>query len=176
MVNITRKTKKHIQHHHLLIRMESILYPSKNDIPMVNELIRRIIKKLNMKIIDIPHIYYVDKPSVNKGITGITAIQTSHVSFHIWETPEESYLLNNKSKALLQFDVYTCGYITRKDVLHVIKELGIFIPTRIDVDLLNRKKALNVDYTLRWNDTYKLCFNMWLKSLISRQSSSQEKV
>ena len=142
---------------------------------MVNNLIRRIIKKLNMKLIDAPHIYYVDVPFVNKGLTCITPIQTSHVSFHSWETPEESYLLNDKSKALLQFDIYTCGDISQKDVISILKEFEIFIPTRIDIDLLNRKKTLKVDYTLRWNDTGKVCFNMWLKSLISRQSSSQEK-
>jgi S-adenosylmethionine/arginine decarboxylase-like enzyme len=164
MVNKTRKANNHISHHHMLLRMETLLHPSKKDLPKVEELIKTIISELDMKIIDVPHVYYLDQPVNNKGITSATSIETSHISLHIWDTPEPDQLINKKSKSLLQFDIYTCGNLTKKQAKGVIKHLSIYEPTRIDIDVLNRKKKLKIDYSMSWNDTGKSSFDEWLNS------------
>ena len=117
-----------------------------------------------MKIIDVPHVYYLDVPANNKGITSASSIETSHISFHFWDTPEPDQLINKKSKSLLQFDIYTCGNLTKKQAKGVIKQLSIYMPTRVDIDVLNRKKKLKIDYSISWNDNGKSSFDEWLNS------------
>jgi S-adenosylmethionine/arginine decarboxylase-like enzyme len=152
-----------IQHHHMLIRMETIKFPEKKDVPKFKKLIKKIISDINMKILGGPFIYYLDKPVENKGITGICSIETSHLSFHIWETPEPGILQNSKSNALMQFDVYTCGNLTKNDAKLILEHLSIYLPTRIDVDILDRKKSLKMKYHNHWNDNGKLLFDDWIQ-------------
>jgi S-adenosylmethionine/arginine decarboxylase-like enzyme len=148
----------------MLIRMETLLHNEKEDLVKVENLIKNILLGLDMKIIDVPHVYYLDEPINNKGITSVTSIETSHISLHIWDTPEPGQLINKKSKSLLQFDIYTCGTLTKKQAKGVIKKLSIYMPTRIDVDVLNRKNKLKMEYSMSWNDTGKYSFDEWLNS------------
>ena len=157
-----RKTRKNIHHHHMLVRMESILHPSKAHIPEIRKLIQTIVKELGMQLIGSPHVYYVDSPASNKGITSASSIMTSHISFHYWDTPESGVLLNPKSKSLLQMDLYTCGNLSKEQAGIVLQHLERYIPTRIDIDILNRKSRLQLDEHLHWNDTGKRSFSDWL--------------
>jgi S-adenosylmethionine/arginine decarboxylase-like enzyme len=140
-----------IQHHHLLLRMEIQNVPVKQDIPKIKQLLKQIILDLNMNILGIPHIYYVDTPKSNKGITGTVSIQTSHMSFHIWESPQKT-LLNKSSKGLLQFDIYTCGGLNTHQLYIVLNHLSMFSPSRIDLDMFDRKQKLKLDYHYEWNN------------------------
>lgn len=148
----------------MLVRMESVLHPSKKHIPHVKKLIQTIVKELDMKLIGVPHVYYVDEPASNKGITSASSILTSHISFHYWDTPEGGVLKNPKSKSLLQLDLYTCGNLTMEQAGVVLKHLEMYVPTRIDVDILNRKSRLRLDAQMYWNDTGKQSFEEWLES------------
>jgi hypothetical protein len=66
--------KNNINHHHMLIRMETIKYPIKEDIPNVKKLMKKIISDINIKLLGQPHISYVDIQNENKGLTGVCSI------------------------------------------------------------------------------------------------------
>ena len=165
-LSYTRKnrTNKDIQHHHLLLRMESKLHPTKYQLNEVRSIIKGIVSDLQMDILGGPYIYYQGKPFAHKGITGICSIQTSHISFHYWDTPSPATLNNHESKSLLQFDVYTCGALYLRQAMHIIKRLARYIPTEIDIDIINRKHRLEIDHHLHWNIQSKLSFKEFLDS------------
>ena len=151
-----------IHHNHLLIRMELIKFPIKKDIKFVKNLCKKIISLINMKLLGKPNIYYLDEQIENEGITGTCSIETSHLSFHIWNSPEKEILQNKKSIGLLQFDIYTCGILTKEYIKIILKNLKIFIPTRINIDVLDRKKNLKIKYSEYWNDNGKISFEKWI--------------
>jgi len=157
-------SNKDIQHHHMLIRMETELHPSKNDMNCIKNIIKQIINDLNMELLGGPYIYYQDMPFSHKGITSITSIKTSHISFHFWDTPELNILQNANSKSLLQFDIYTCGTLTKNQALKIIKYFNIYNPTRLDIDIINRKKKLKIDHHLHWNYNNKTSFDEWIEN------------
>ena len=154
--------KNNIHHDHMLIRMESIKFPSINDIPKFKKLLKKIISEIDMKLLGNPHIYYVNEPIQNKGITGICSITTSHLSFHVWENPGKEILQNEKSNCLIQFDVYTCGSLNKYHAKKILENLEIYVPTRIDIDILDRKKRLKLKYHSHWNNTEKSSFENWI--------------
>lgn len=156
--------KNTIHHNHMLIRMEMIKFPTIEDIPKVKKLLKKIISDIDMKLLGSPHIYYVDTPIQNKGITGTCSIQTSHISFHVWDTPDKNILQNSKSNSLLQFDIYTCGELTKHHAKLILENLNIYIPTRIDIDILDRKKSLKLKYHSHWNYSAKSSFKDWITS------------
>ena len=157
-------SKNSIQHNHMLIRMETIKFPGINDISKVRKLMKKIVSDIDMKLLGTPHIYYVDTPIENKGITGTCSIQTSHLSFHIWETPEKGILENINSNSLIQFDIYTCGNLTKNDAKLILENLSIYTPTRIDIDILDRKKSLTLKYHSHWNYSTKSLFKDYVKN------------
>lgn len=139
-----------IQHHHLLLRMEMRRCPTAADKKEVADLLLRIVHDIHMTPLDKPHIYYVTKPYYNEGLTGIVPIQTSHIAFHFWKNPESAILKADNSRCLLEFDLYTCGELSRADIRRVLHHLTVFRPTRVDVTVLNRKWSLAVDRHSRW--------------------------
>jgi len=155
---------KDIQHHHLLLRMETKLHPTKYELPKIRNIITSIVRDLDMDILGGPYVFYQGTPFPHKGITGICSIQTSHISFHFWDTPKTTTLNNKNSKSLLQFDVYTCGSLNLHQAMRIIKRLGIYIPTRIDVDIINRKHQLQIDHHMHWNDESKESWEDFLES------------
>jgi S-adenosylmethionine/arginine decarboxylase-like enzyme len=162
----TRKNcKTNIQHHHLLLRMETKKYPKQEEKAIVDNLIRRIILDLDMDIIGNPHLHYLETPLENKGFTGVASIQTSHVSFHFWDSPAKSWLQNTDSKSLLQFDIYTCGKLTKQHIKKVLKNLSIYEPTHINIDIMNRKHILKLDAHYQWDNHTNLIFRDWVSSI-----------
>jgi S-adenosylmethionine/arginine decarboxylase-like enzyme len=148
--NKTRKNSERIEHHHLLIRMETQKCPSEKDKLFVGELIERIVKDIGMKNLDEPKIYYVKHPLYNEGLTAIVPIQTSHIAFHFWTRPQKNILHSPESECLLEFDIYTCGKLSKKSIYRVLKILAIYEPTKIDIDVLNRKYSLKIEHQYRW--------------------------
>ena len=149
----TRRIKRKgiIEHHHLLLRLETEKCPRAADRAAVKELLDKIIAEIGMNPLDTTRIYYVTQPIYNEGMTAIVPIQTSHIAFHFWSAPEASILTNPKSKCLLQMDLYTCGKLTRHQVGTLLHHLTRFQPTHTEITLLNRKYGLSLERHTHWD-------------------------
>ncbi len=154
-----------IQHHHMLLRLELESCPSKNDKEKIAKMITHIIHDIQMKPLANPHVYYVEYPKYNEGLTGIAPIETSHIAFHFWTRPDPKILHTARSNCLLEFDIYTCGSLTQRNVAHVLHHLTQFTPTYADVTILNRNWGLNIDRHLHWNsEQNELTWAKWLET------------
>lgn len=159
----TRKHKPSIQHHHLLLRMELETCPEKKDKREVTDIMESMLNDLNMKALSKPHIYYVTTPHCNEGLTAIIPIQTSHLAFHFWKYPDADILHNDRSRCLLELDIYTCGALSMKHVQDVVAHLTPYRPTHADLHLFNRKTSLQTVKQLQWNG--KVPWKEWVSSL-----------
>ena len=140
-----------IQHHHLLLRIETITCPEEGDKAAMSDFVKKLISDIKMAPLDEPRVYYMKEPKFNEGLTAITPIKTSHVAFHFWKYPVAKILHNEKSKCLLQFDIYTCGKMTREQIRHVLHMLTVYKPCHADMTLLNRKWSLSIDKAAKWD-------------------------
>jgi S-adenosylmethionine/arginine decarboxylase-like enzyme len=165
--NKTRKAPPNsdkIEHHHLLLRLETHLCPGPQDKVLAEKLITKIIKDIKMKLLGAPRVYYVHSPKYNEGLTAIAPIQTSHIAFHFWKNPDPKILRNNQSNCLLEFDIYTCGKMTIKNIKTILHHLTLFHPTHADITLLNRKWSLTVDRHMKWDSKTSPSWAKWLES------------
>ena len=80
-------------HKHLIIRAE-VNRPITGE-KEIKKWLRKLVKKIDMKIIKGPYSGYVSKEG-NRGITAVVMIETSHIAIHIWD---------EISPALVQCDV-----------------------------------------------------------------------
>ena len=115
------------KHKHLLIRAEV-------NKPIIHEReikrwLRKLVKKIDMKIIKGPYASYVSKEG-NRGITGVVMIETSHIAIHIWD---------ETIPALVQCDVYSCAEFSSNEVLAEFVDMEV---TKIDHILLNRAEEI----------------------------------
>ena len=115
------------KHKHLLIRAEV-------NKPIIQEKeikrwLRKLVKKIDMKIIKGPYASYVSKEG-NRGITGVVMIETSHIAIHIWD---------ETIPALVQCDVYSCAEFSSNEVLAEFVDMEV---TKIDHILLNRAEEI----------------------------------
>jgi S-adenosylmethionine/arginine decarboxylase-like enzyme len=147
---INRPSNK-IQHHHLLMRLELEDCPTKDDKEKVGAMIEHIINDIHMKSLAKPHVYYVTYPRYNEGLTGIAPIETSHIAFHFWTRPDRKILHTPRSKHLLEFDIYTCGSLSTRNIAHVLHHLSQYKPTYADITLLNRNRGLTIDRHMHWS-------------------------
>jgi S-adenosylmethionine/arginine decarboxylase-like enzyme len=145
------KTKEKIQHHHLLLRCELGSCPSRDEKDKAILLIQEIIRDIGMELLATPHVYYVSNPKYNEGLTAIAPIQTSHIAFHFWSRPDTKILHNSQAKALLQFDVYTCGTLSVDQVRRIMHHLTQYVPYHVDITLLNRNSTLKVERHMKWD-------------------------
>ena len=141
-----------IEHHHLLLRIETQLSPKKSDKDKISKLLHTILHDIKMEPLGSHEMFYVEKPKYNEGLTAIQAIQTSHIAFHFWKNPVKDILKSKKSSCLLQLDIYTCGSLSKEQISIVLHALTRFKPTHADVTLLNRKWSLKVDSHDTWSD------------------------
>lgn len=148
----TRK-QKHVEHHHFLVRMETTTCPLESDKKATVEMIRRILKEIRMEPLDEPRVYYQKTPKWNEGLTGIVPITTSHLAFHFWRYPQKQILHNPLSNCLLEFDVYTCGSLSKQQLKKVLQNLTPFEPTHLDATVLNRKHALSIESRMEWDSS-----------------------
>jgi S-adenosylmethionine/arginine decarboxylase-like enzyme len=166
MVNKTRKIKKDIQHHHLLLRIETRVCPEEKDKILMADMIHQLVKDISMKPLGKQEVFYVREPKNNEGLTAIQVIETSHIAFHFWKHPEKNILRSKKSNCLLQMDVYTCSELNNKQISILLNELGRFEPTHANVTLLNRKWSLSIDKQDRYDSTKNNC--SWAEWVMDR--------
>lgn len=88
-------------------------------------LILTIVDKIDMEILGGPFIYRSEVPG-NEGLTAITAITTSHIVVHTWDT------------GLIQIDVYSCKDFKIKDITDILQTIPI---TDIKTKLLDRSNG-----------------------------------
>jgi S-adenosylmethionine/arginine decarboxylase-like enzyme len=150
----TRKNKvEKIEHHHLLLRMETLICPLESDKLKAKNLLETIVHDVNMKLLGEARVYYVVNPHYNEGLTAIAPIQTSHIAFHFWRNPDHKIFQNKESKCLLEFDLYTCGSLSLKQISKILHHLTHFGPTHVNATVLNRNHGLKIDRQLIWDKT-----------------------
>lgn len=145
------RVSQKVQHHHFLLRMELETCPAKEDKDHVRDMIASIIKDIGMKSLAAPHVYYMTYPRWNEGLTGIAPIETSHIAFHFWTRPDPKILHTSKSNCLLEFDIYTCGTLTSRQVGRVLHHLTQYRPTYADATILNRNTGLTIERHFHWS-------------------------
>ena len=115
------------EHKHLIIRTE-VVRPITNE-KKLKQWLRKLVKKIDMKIIKGPYVAYVSKEG-NRGITGVVMIETSHIAIHVWD---------EISPALVQCDVYSCADFSSNEVLIEFTPMGV---TKIDHMMLDRADTI----------------------------------
>ena len=161
----TRKLKKYpltIEHHHLLLRLETKSCPGPDDKPEAEKLIRNIVNDIQMKLLAEPRVYYAKVPKYNEGLTAIAPIETSHIAFHFWTKPENQILVNKESRCLLQFDVYTCGTLSLKQAKTILHHLTHYGPHHMNLTILNRNHGLSTEATKIWDSSKDKPWSQWL--------------
>lgn len=154
-----------VEHHHLLLRVELQSCPKETDKDRIQHMIQQIIHDINMKSLAAPHVYYMKYPRFNEGLTGIAPIETSHIAFHFWTRPSPKILHTANSNCLLEFDVYTCGSLSLRNVAKILHHLTQFKPTYIDITILNRNTGLTIDRHMHWNsEESHLSWASWIGS------------
>ena len=98
-----------LEHLHLLVQGTATKLLSESDI---KNFTLDLIQTIGMNILGGPHIYRSDIEG-NEGYTAITAITTSHVVIHTWDT------------GLVQLDVYSCKKFDILDIVEPLKTLSI---------------------------------------------------
>jgi S-adenosylmethionine/arginine decarboxylase-like enzyme len=93
----------------------------------------------------------MEYPKINEGITGIAPIETSHIAFHFWTRPDPNILHTKESKCLLEFDIYTCGSLSQRNIGKVLHHLTQYKPTYADITVLNRNLGLTIERHMHWN-------------------------
>ena len=166
----TRKNKdEKIEHHHLLLRMETKECPLEGDKEMAKHLLETIVRYVNMQLLGEPRVYYVVNPRYNEGLTAIAPIQTSHIAFHFWRNPDHKIFQNKESKCLLEFDLYTCGTLSLKQISKILHHLTQFKPTHVNATVLNRNHGLKIDRQLLWDKTLDTTsYAQWVDKLYNK--------
>ena len=111
------------QHKHLIIRAE-VNRPLRSE-KETKQWLRKLVKKIDMKIIKGPYASYVSKEG-NRGITGVVMIETSHIAIHVWD---------ETTPALVQCDVYSCAEFSSNEVLAEFIDMEV---TKMDHIMLDR--------------------------------------
>ena len=116
-------------HKHLIIRAEvnRPLTTTKD----VKKWLRKVVKKIDMKILKGPYADYVTKEG-NRGVTGVVIIETSHIAIHVWD---------ETSPALVQCDVYSCAQFSGNEVMTEFIEMDV---VKIDKMMLDRGNKINI--------------------------------
>lgn len=126
-----------IQHKHLFIRAETIHSPDALAGTELNDNVDSLIRDIGMKIVLPARCHYVTAEG-NEGWTGQAGLETSHLTYHIWDNPDPKLLVAPKLK-LWQMDVYTCGCMGRFEVVAVLsKLLHRFNPVVIEWSICDR--------------------------------------
>ena len=114
-------------HKHLIIRAE-VNHPPLTE-KYIRLWLRKLVKKIDMKIIKGPYASYVQKEG-NRGVTGVVMIETSHIAIHVWD---------EERPALVQCDVYSCAEFSSNMVLAEFLPMDV---VKIDHILLDRASEI----------------------------------
>jgi S-adenosylmethionine/arginine decarboxylase-like enzyme len=149
----------------MLLRLETQRCPERDDVRQTETLIHEIIKDIGMNQLDTPRVYYVTEPKYNEGLTGIVPIQTSHIAFHFWNSPDREILCCPESRCLLQFDLYTCGTLVPAQIAKVLAHLAEYKPTHAELTLLNRNTGLAIEKHVQWDSRKGPGWGAWLRRM-----------
>ena len=116
-----------LQHLHWICTAK-LCNPPKN-LRDLNCQIRKLVRAIDMRILDGPHSVYCDTVG-NVGYTSVTVIETSHIAFHMW---------TEQSPAMVQIDVYSCKQFSKQQVLDWLAE---FNPIQVEMFYLDRKDTI----------------------------------
>ena len=118
------------KHKHLIIRAE-VNRPLKGE-KETKQWLRKLVKKIDMKIIKGPYASYVSKEG-NRGITGVVMIETSHIAVHVWD---------ETTPALVQCDVYSCAEFSSNEVLTEFIDMEVVKMDHIMLDRADKIKTI----------------------------------
>ena len=118
-----------LKHEHILITAQVDLPPK--DVIYMEQWVRKLVSDIGMKILLGPYAVYCDMIG-NRGLTIITAIETSHLVVHSWDEEEPNRL---------EIDLYSCAYLDKDVVFKAIEE---FKPTKIEYKFINREDGLTL--------------------------------
>ena len=118
------------KHKHLIIRAE-VNRPLKSE-KETKQWLRKLVKKIDMKIIKGPYASYVSKEG-NRGITGVVMIETSHIAVHVWD---------ETLPALVQCDVYSCAEFSSNEVLAEFIDMEVVKMDHIMLDRADEIKTI----------------------------------
>ena len=118
------------KHKHLIIRAE-VNRPLRSE-KETKQWLRKLVKKIDMKIIKGPFAGYVTKEG-NRGITGVVMIETSHIAIHVWDEP---------LPALVQCDVYSCAEFSSNEVLAEFIDMEVVKMDHIMLDRADEIKTI----------------------------------
>jgi len=118
------------KHKHLIIRAE-VNRPLKGE-KETKQWLRKLVKKIDMKIIKGPFAGYVTKEG-NRGVTGVVMIETSHIAIHVWD---------ETLPALVQCDVYSCAEFSSNEVLAEFIDMEVVKMDHIMLDRADEIKTI----------------------------------
>lgn len=122
-----------LNHRHIIVNCEGIRNPpAVGSETFVENWMQELIKAVKMKILIPPKAVYLDTEG-NEGITGISCIETSHTSIHVWEKLNPS---------IIRFDLYSCADFEISTVIDFLKE---FDPWKINYLVINRNNDCVVE-------------------------------
>jgi len=140
----------HVQHHHLLARVELKRCPSVRQQAAMRRLIDELLRDVDMhKLGPLEHYDVRSRDPERRGQSWLVPIQTSHLALHFWSHPN-ARIMHSRGRCLLQLDLYTCNRLTRRQVRRVLELLGEFAPTHASVTLINRLRGLHIDRHDEW--------------------------
>ena len=119
-----------LDHKHLLLRAEVNNCPSEPQLSLVLGWMKKLIKSINMNLLQGPNIAYVDQLG-NRGITCMALIETSHIVLHIWD---------EQNPGIFQLDVYSCKSFDVNIIVECLK--NEFDVAKIEYKYLDRNDGL----------------------------------
>lgn len=133
-----------ILHKHLIVRAECLNSPPKSlqSELSLNSSIDNLIGDINMKVVLPARCIYVGEIG-NEGYTGQAGLETSHIAYHIWDTPDTKLLNNDRSVSLIQFDLYTCGCLGVEEIIKVLNWVDQFNITYLELKLIDRATVIH---------------------------------
>ena len=121
-----------LDHKHLLLRAEVNNCPSEPQLSLVLAWMKKLIKSIDMNLLQGPNIAYIDQPG-NRGITCMALIETSHIVLHIWD---------EQDPGIFQLDVYSCKSFDVNIVVDCLK--NDFDVAKIEYKYLDRNHGLTL--------------------------------
>lgn len=120
---------QHLRHQHLIVN--ALVKTPPKDPSKIEAWTLDLIEAMNMKVLLGPYAVYCDMPG-NRGLTCISAIQTSSITLHSWD---EGKLGN------VQLDVYTCSDL---DLQLVFDAMNEWQPVEITYKFIDRENGLQL--------------------------------
>lgn len=141
-----------INHKHVIIRAETKFAPEHNeyDKDFLNKSLSQLIEDIGMKVVLEPRAAWVGSEN-NEGWTGQAGLETSHVAYHIWNSPEPG-LISEESNCLFQLDLYTCGCMSHEQIQKVVEWVDFWSIVEIDIITIDRATGLNIDEDIMIRD------------------------